>query len=242
MRMLAAALSLTALAACATGGDVTLAFAEDPPSRVRGNVVTLDLEAGGIEIVPADGDTSGETGHFHVFVDREPVDEGEVIPREAGVVHSAENPVVLYGLSPGEHTLTVVLGDGAHRRLREDVELGATVEVEGPSVDGSAPATIEEGDDVAIGLKAEGVEIVAADGERSEETGHFHVLVDPSDPPEAGGLIPAPEPNRIVHTVTDEVTISGLDRGEHTIWVVLGDGQHYAFDPPVMDRLTVTVE
>jgi hypothetical protein len=37
-------------------------------------------------------------------------------------------------------------------------------------------------------------------------------------------------------------TVSGLEKGEHTIWVVLGDGTHKAFDPPVIDKLTVTVE
>jgi hypothetical protein len=93
-----------------------------------------------------------------------------------------------------------------------------------------------------VGLEAEGVEIVAADGERSDESGHFHVLVDPESPPEAGEVIPAPEENKVIHSAEDEVIVSGLDEGPHTLWVVLGDGQHYAFDPPVMDRLTVTVE
>ena len=47
-----------------------LAFATAPASAVRGNVVSFDLAANGVRVVPADGDTSGASGHFHVFVDR----------------------------------------------------------------------------------------------------------------------------------------------------------------------------
>lgn len=227
-------------AACAQEPEQSMEIA-DPPSSIEGNVVSMDATLEGIEIVKADGDTSGETGHFHVFIDKEPAAVGEVIPVEAGIVHTAENPIKLYGLSVGDHTLTIVVGNGAHTRFGEDLEEQVTVDVKGPSVDATAPATIDEGEDLEIALKSEGVEIVAADGERSEESGHFHVLVDPESPPEAGEVIPAPEENKIIHTTEGEATVADLDEGEHTLWVVLGDGQHYAFDPPVMDRLTVTV-
>jgi len=36
-------------------------------STVRGNVVSLDLEAKGVTIAKADGDTSGRMGPYHVF-------------------------------------------------------------------------------------------------------------------------------------------------------------------------------
>lgn len=230
-----------AAAACAQEPEQSMEIA-DPPSSIDGNVVSMDANVEGVEIVKADGDTSAETGHFHIFIDRDPVAVGEVIPKEAGIVHTTDNPIKLYGLSVGDHTLTVVLGDGTHKRFGEDLEEQVTVDVKGPSVDGTAPATIKEGDELTVGLKAEGVEIVKADGERSEESGHFHVLVDPEAPPEAGAVIPAPEENKIVHTTEGEASIGGLESGDHTLWVVLGDGQHYAFDPPVMDKLTVTVE
>jgi len=240
LTVLAFALVLVS-AACAQEPTQSMEIA-DPPSTVEGNVVSMEADVEGIEIVAADGDTSGDSGHFHVFIDREPVDVGETIPVEAGIVHTAENPITLYGLSVGEHEATIVIGNGAHERIGEDLEEQVTFEVEGPSVDGTAPATIQEGDDVTIELEADGVELVAADGERSDESGHFHVLVDPEDPPEAGDVIAAPKENEIIHTIEGETTISGLEEGAHTLWVVLGDGQHYAFDPPVMDKLTVTVE
>ncbi len=210
-------------------------------SSVKGNVVSLPVSATGITIVKADGDTSGKTGHFHVFVDADPVAVGQTIVKQRGIVHSADSPVKVWGLKPGSHTFTVVLGDGAHKRLDVPATRTVTVNVEGPSVQGSAPATLTSGDALEVALTSQGVEIVKADGDTSGKTGHFHVLVDPATPPKGGDTIPAAEPGKIYHTPEASVSIPGLAKGEHTIWVVLGDGNHKAFDPAVMDKLTVTV-
>lgn len=211
-------------------------------SSVEGNVVSLPVDIDGIEIVKADGDTSDDSGHFHVFVDRDPVEEGEAIPKERGVVHSADNPVKIWGLEPGSHEFTIVLGNGAHERILGDLEDAATVDVKGPSVWGSAPKTAKEGDDVTVELMSKGVEIVKADGDTSGETGHYHVLVDPATPPQAGDTMPEAKEGSVYHTPDSSVDITGLEKGEHILWIVLGDGDHVAFDPPVMDKLTVTVE
>jgi uncharacterized protein DUF4399 len=233
-------------AACSNEPAQSLEIA-DPPASIDGNVATLEATVEGIEIVKADGDTSGDSGHFHAFIDKEPVAVGETIPKEPGIVHTPDNPIKLWGLSVGDHTVKVVIGDGAHKRIGEELEEEVTFEVTGPSVDGTAPATIKEGDDVTVELKAEGVEIVKADGDESGDSGHFHVLVDPADPPKAGAVVPpaaenSPYAAQIIHTPDSSVTISGLKKGEHTLWVLLGNGAHKAFDPPVMDKLTVTVE
>ena len=86
-------------------------------ATISGDSVELKLEVGGLTVVAADGDTSGKSGHFHVFVDQDPVAVGAVIPKVPGVVHSASNPVVVPDLSKGDHRLVVVVGDGAHQRL-----------------------------------------------------------------------------------------------------------------------------
>jgi hypothetical protein len=218
-------------------GTPTLSLG-DVPSSVEGNVVTLPVDVSGVEIVKADGDTSGSSGHFHVFVDRKPVAEGKTIPKERGVVHSADNPIKVWGLEPGEHEFTVVLGNGAHERILGDLEDSATVDVKGPGVQGTPTV---DGDEVTVDLESEDVEIVKADGKASTESGHYHVLVDPAYPPEAGKVIPEGNDETIFHTAEDSVTIPNLAKGEHIIWVVLGNGTHTAFDPPVMDKLTVTV-
>lgn len=229
---------LVLLAACSEP-KVALSFG-DVDALVQGNVVALPVSIEGeVQIVKADGDTSDTTGHFHVFIDGEPVPPGDAIPtNDRGVVHSADDPIVIWGLEPGEHRFTLVLGNGAHRRI-DDYQDTTTVDVKGPSVRGTAAG--DRGDDLTIDLQAWGVKIKAPDGNTSGDSGHFHVLLDPDSPPTPGEVIPAPKPNEIIHTTEDEVTLEGVGKGEHTIYVVLGDGEHKAFDPPVMDKLTVTV-
>jgi hypothetical protein len=210
-------------------------------ASVEGNVATLPVTLKDFEIVKADGDTSGKTGHFHVFIDRDPIAVGEVIPKEKGIVHSADNPIKVWGLKPGHHEFTVVLGDGTHKRIDAGAEDSTELDVKGASVWGTVPATAMKGDDVTVELESKGVEIVKADGDMSGKTGHYHVLVDPATPPKAGMTIPEAKEGSVYHTTESSVTISDLAVGEHTIWIVLGDGTHMAFDPPVMDKKTVTV-
>ena len=206
-------------------------------AAIKGNVVSLALGVGGISLVKADGDTSGRTGHLHVFVDRDPVAPGQVIPKEAGIVHSADNPVKLTGLSVGRHRLVVVLGDGAHRRIGSAVSETSVV-VEGPSVDASAPATVPAGQPVVLTVKVEGATLAKADGDTSGRTGHLHVFVD-RDPTPAGQ--PIPKEAGIIHTTDTTISVPDLAPGEHTLWVVLGDGNHVPFAPAVLDKVTVTV-
>jgi hypothetical protein len=208
------------------------------PSSVQGNVVTLELSAEGIDIVPADGDTSGRSGHFHVFVDRRPVRGGEEIPREPGIIHSAEETVVVPGLGVGRHELHVVLGDGTHTRIG-DYQEDLVVTVRGPSVDASVPAELTANTPFPVEVEVEGVELKPADGDTSGETGHLHLFID-KEPPEPGEAVPTGDP-QIIHSATVPLTVPGLASGEHTLWVVLGNGAHQVWDPIVMDRITVTV-
>ena len=206
-------------------------------TAIKGNVVALDLASTGLAIVKADGDTSGRSGHYHVFIDRDPVAAGAVIPVEAGVVHTTDDPVVLTGLGVGTHRLAVVVGDGTHTRLGSTVA-ETTVNVEGPSIDASAPATSGAGQPVVLTVKVEGLRLVKADGDTSGGTGHLHVFVD-RDPTPPGTAIPV-EPG-IIHTAETTISVPDLTPGAHTLWVVAGDGTHVPFEPRVMDKVTVTV-
>ncbi|MDP1795331.1 MAG: DUF4399 domain-containing protein [Acidimicrobiales bacterium] len=208
-------------------------------TTAKGNTVSLALDITGISVVKADGDTTGKTGHIHAFIDREPVAAGAPIPKEAGIVHSADNPLVLTGLSPGAHKITVVLGDGAHVRLGDASDV-VNVTVEGPTLDATAPATAKLGSPVRIEFKVDGVTIVKADGDTSGKTGHFHVFVD-RPLPKAGDLIEKPADGSILHTADSFVDVPNLTAGEHTFFVVLGDGAHTALGPLVADKVTVVV-
>ena len=222
----------------AAGPSVEIASPASGTS-VRGNVVTLDFEVEGLSLVRPDGDTSGRTGHLHVFVDKEPVAAGATIERGPGIIHTTDDPLQVTGLTVGEHTLTVVLGDGTHARLG-DAEDSVTVTVEGPSADATAPATLAAGQPLAIDVAVEGIDLVAANGDTSGRTGHLHAFVDRDPARYAGQPIPAGDP-AIIHSATSPITVTGLTPGEHTIWVVVGNGAHIALDPAVMDKLTVTV-
>lgn len=206
-------------------------------TSVTGNVVALDLTASGIQIVKANGDTTGATGHFHVFVDKAPVAAGATIDKAPGIIHSTEDPLRVTGLKAGKHTLTVILGDGAHRRIGT-TEDSIEVTVDGPTADATAPATIKPGETLSIDVAVEGLTLVKADGDTSGKTGHLHAFIDKE--PVAGAAIPVGDPT-IIHSATSPIAVPGLTPGEHTIWVVVGNGNHVAFTPLVADRITVTV-
>jgi len=159
------------------------------------------------------------------------------IPVEAGVVHTADNPVVLTGLSVGTHRLTAVLGDGVHGRL-STASAETTVTVEGPSIDASTPATSEAGQPVVLTVKVEGLTIVKADGDTSGTTGHLHVFVDRTPAP-AGQAIPVEA--GIIHTAETTIPVPDLAPGPHTLVVVAGDATHAPLEQRIMDKVTVTV-
>jgi hypothetical protein len=228
------------------------------PSTIQGNVLTIPVTVKGITIVKPNGDTSGKTGHFHIFIDKLPVKPGVVIPHAHNIVHTADDPIKIYGLTPGMHKLHIVIGDGAHIRIAPSARAVVKVKVDGPSVQGLAPATILKGQALTVELRAEGVKIVAPGTETGTDEGHFHVLVDPATPPKAGESVDnmtsapeaspmsSPEVSPMASAMTfmtggTSQTITGLTPGEHVIWVVLAGKDHKAWNPPVMDRLTVTV-
>lgn len=210
---------------------------------IGGNVVQLDMQAENIKIVKADGDTSGRSGHYHVFIDRDPVPEGSIIPQEPGIIHSADDPILVTGLPVGEHNLRVVLGDGTHKRLGT-AEAAVKVNVQGPSVQATAPSELVADQEGRLEITVQGVRLVPAAEDQGPpgQTGHLHILIDPDKPPEANGQpIPADEPNRIIHTVATVYKLKGLGAGEHTLWIVLGDKNHVPFSPLVAQKLTIRI-
>ena len=113
-------------AACGTGQS-----AEDQPSpptvdiaaptdgATVGAPVELTLTVTHLELRPA-GTDEPNTGHHHMFINRDIVAEGEIIPAEEGVVHlgAAQTSHVFESLEPGTYTVIAVLGDHQHARIR----------------------------------------------------------------------------------------------------------------------------
>ncbi|HEX7276000.1 MAG TPA: DUF6130 family protein, partial [Acidimicrobiales bacterium] len=127
---------------------------------IRGNVVRLDVTSSGITIAPADGNSSPRSGHYHVFIDRDPVDTGNVIPVAADIIHSADDPIVIPGLRVGPHRVSVVFGDGTHRRIGLN-EAATSFTVAGPSVDASTPPNAPAGQPVVVTVAVEGLTVPA---------------------------------------------------------------------------------
>ena len=113
-------------AACGAGES-----AEDQPSTpaveiaaptdgatVVGGPLELTLTVTHLELRPA-GTDEPNTGHHHMFINRDIVAEGEVIPAEEGVVHlgAAQTFYVFENLEPGTYTVIAVLGDHQHARI-----------------------------------------------------------------------------------------------------------------------------
>lgn len=98
------------------------------------------------------------------------------------------------------------------------------------------------GPDVRVVLGAEGVEVVAADGQRVAGRGHHHLFID-TDPTPPGTVIPAGVPG-IVHlgTGASEWTIAGLAPGEHRMIAVLAYGDHVPMEGVATDTVRVVVK
>jgi hypothetical protein len=105
--------------------SVTFTVAENPDAlritspencaEVAGPDVEIAWEAPGLTIVPA-AEAQNETDlHAHFIVDNAyEVVAGAPIPVQDGVIHTADNPVTIEGLAPGEHTIQLVIADPGH--------------------------------------------------------------------------------------------------------------------------------
>ncbi|MCC5947416.1 MAG: DUF4399 domain-containing protein [Nitriliruptoraceae bacterium] len=96
--------------------------------------VAVEMESEGVDIVPAGAPAVGEA-HFHIMRDIPCADTGEVIPgpsdedAEAGYLHFGDGSTEgELDLEPGEYTLCIQLGDGAHVAFGDTETITITVE------------------------------------------------------------------------------------------------------------------
>ena len=84
-----------------------------PGSTVEGSEVTVTLDAMGVEIVPA-GDTTGGTGHHHLYLDADLTPAGEPVPSVPGsIIHMGDGSAsyTFSGVESGEHRVIAVVAD-----------------------------------------------------------------------------------------------------------------------------------
>ncbi|MGF6859283.1 DUF4399 domain-containing protein [Paraburkholderia sp. CI3] len=83
----------------------------------------------GMKIAPAGTLTDG-TGHHHLLIDGKPLPKGEVVPATDKSLHFGKGQTETdLTLPPGDHTLTLQFGDGAHRSYGPEMSKTITVHV-----------------------------------------------------------------------------------------------------------------
>lgn len=132
-----AVLALPALQACgadtenAGGMEGAAASDDEAAGQVRitsptqgatleGSEVMVTLDISGVEIVPA-GDTTGGTGHHHLYLDADLTPAGQPVPSVPGsIVHMGDGSAsyTFTDVEPGEHRLIAVVADGVHVPLQ----------------------------------------------------------------------------------------------------------------------------
>lgn len=77
------------------------------------------------------GAVKKSSGHHHLIIDGQPVEEGKVIGKSKTMLHfgDAQTKTTL-DLPAGKHTLTMQFGDGAHKSYGPDYATTITVNVE----------------------------------------------------------------------------------------------------------------
>lgn len=93
---------------------------------------------------------------------------------------------------------------------------------------------------VTIAFAIEGMTLAPA-GTSDPNTGHHHVLIDTGLPP-----LDQPIPKDASHVHFGQAQTEGqveLSPGQHTLQLLLADGNHVPHDPPVVsEQITITVE
>lgn len=104
------------------GGEPRVYFVEPQDGATVTSPVHVEFGAENFTIEPAgEGEVHPGAGHYHVGVDTDCLEPGVVIPKAAPWVHLGDGSDSMdMQLPPGEHTLTLQVGDGEHRTLEAE--------------------------------------------------------------------------------------------------------------------------
>ena len=103
-------------------------------------------------------------------------------------------------------------------------------------------ATVTSPVTIKFGHKGLGI---APAGDKTPNTGHFHLLIDQALPADLS--VPLPVTDNILHygKAQTEATLDAtkLPPGKHTLQLVMGDGSHIPHSPALKSRkITITVQ
>jgi len=266
-------LILIGAAVCIAGAAPAQKSGGPTPAPAGASVYFIDLKDGatiapttvvhfglrGMGVAPAGSDRQN-AGHHHLLVDTDLPPLDQPIPNDFNHLHyGAGQTEAEVKLSPGPHTLQLLLGDKDHiphsppvmsERIRVVVAeaaqpsasasggrrpspAGARVYFEYPTDGAYVPRKMR----IRFGLVNMGV---APAGMEKANTGHHHLLIDTPLPP-LDQPIPN-DPNHLHFGAGQTEAEVSLPLGGHTLQLLLGDHNHVPHDPPVMSRpIRVTV-
>jgi hypothetical protein len=134
--LLAACAQLIVPAGTATDSAMTIVSPKDG-ATVKGPTVPVEVAVTNWTLVPAGGPVTEGQGHLHFFIDvpASTVEVGKAIPAtatNAAYVHLGKEPLTHHDLTltPGKHTITVVMGNASHIALARPAPPQITITVE----------------------------------------------------------------------------------------------------------------
>jgi hypothetical protein len=123
----AALAGLLAVSGVAQAAGVS--FVQPADGATVSNPVHVVFAVEGMKVAPAGTVTEG-TGHHHLLIDGKGLPKGEVIPVSDKSLHFGKGQTETdLTLPPGDHTLTLQFGDGAHRSYGPEMSKTITVHV-----------------------------------------------------------------------------------------------------------------
>jgi len=253
----------------ATGGQTpsppgaAVYFVDLKDGATIGPKTTVHFGLHGMGVAPA-GSDKANSGHHHLLIDTELPPLDQPIPSDENHLHFGGGQTEAdLTLSPGPHTLQLLLGDKNHIPhsppvMSEVIHVtvvdaapapaaaaapaddgrhksppGARVYIDSPADGAHVPLTFG----VKFGLVGMGV---APAGVEKANSGHHHLLIDTPLPPFDE---PIPSDDNHLHFGAGQTeTMVTLPQGRHTLQLLLGDSNHVPHDPPVFSKpITVYV-
>ena len=220
---------------------------------------TIQFGISGMDVAPA-GTVKANSGHHHLLIDTPLPALDREIPSDPNHVHFGRGQTSAeITLTPGEHTLQLLLGDHQHvphdppvasQVLRVTVsEAGGAQLASAAGRQPSPPDALvyfvypRDGEliyprsTIRFGLSNMGV---APAGVNKANTGHHHLVIDSETP---ALDVPIPNDPNHLHFGGGQTEVKlELTQGEHTLQLILADENHVPHDPPVMsERIKIKV-
>jgi hypothetical protein len=128
-RWLAGAACAVMLVVSGVAHAASVSFVEPKDGATVSNPIHVKFAVDGMTVMPAGTMTEG-TGHHHLIIDGQPLPKGEVIPANDKSLHFGKGQTQTdITLPPGDHTLTLDFGDGAHRSYGPEMSKTITIHV-----------------------------------------------------------------------------------------------------------------